>query len=329
MPTYSPSYLRLERHQLKSRTRAAYALLESCVLCPRRCGVARLRGEIGLCRSGIKPVVASRNRHYGEEPPLSGNQGSGTIFFTNCNLRCKFCQNYPISQLGVGREITSLELSRMMLWLQKQACHNVNLVTPSHWVPQILEALGLAVERGFHLPLVYNSNGYDSVETLKLLEGIVDIYLPDIKYYSEEVAEKLSCGPGYCTANRSAVKEMLRQVPDYQLNKEGILQRGVIVRHLILPANKAGSEQIFRFIAKHLSPETTVSIMTQYFPAHQVVGDGVLGRRITRQEYLIIKKAWKDAGLKQGWYQVPEFLYQKTSSSAEEDNDKKQGWLDS
>ena len=301
---YSPSYLKLGNYELKSRFRAAYALLEPCVLCPRRCKIKRLHGETGFCRSGVMPVVASRSPHYGEEPPLSESRGSGTIFFTNCNLRCRFCQNYPISQLGVGREITPMELAGMMLWLQHRECHNVNLVTPSHWVPQILEALCLAVERGFNLPLVYNSSGYDSIETLQLLEGIVDIYLPDMKYHSEEVAGNLSCASGYCAANRLAVLEMARQVPDYQMDKEGVLRRGLIIRHLILPANKAQSKEIFRFIATRLSPEIHISLMTQYFPAHRAVEDEVLGRRITHKEYLNVKKACEEMGLQKGWFQV-------------------------
>jgi putative pyruvate formate lyase activating enzyme len=196
----------------------------------------------------------------------------------------------------------------MMLWLQHKGCHNVNLVTPTHWVPQIMKALCLAVEKGFHLPLVFNSNGYDSQEALRLLEGVVDIYLPDMKYHSEAIAEKLSSASCYCAANKLAVKEMARQVPNYQVDEEGILIRGLIIRHLILPEDMAGSKEIFRFIATQLSPETHLSLMTQYFPAHQAVGDKVLGKRIGHIEYQMVKKAWEEAGLQQGWYQLPNFL---------------------
>lgn len=252
-------------------------------------------------------MVASRNIHRGEEPSISGSRGSGTIFFSNCNLRCRFCQNYPISQLGIGREIAPAELAQMMVWLQRQGCHNVNLVTPSHWVPQILEALELAVEKGFCLPLVYNSNGYDSVETLRILEKVVDIYLPDMKYNSESVAEDISSASGYCRANRLAVLEMARQVPQYRVDEEGILMRGLIVRHLILPGDKAESEKVFRFIATRISPETHISLMTQYFPAHRAVGDELLGRKITVREYDKVNKAWQETGLQEGWYQSPDF----------------------
>ena len=303
----SSSYLQLKGSRLKHRVQAAYALMDPCVLCPRRCRVRRLHGELGFCRSGVLPIVASRNKHYGEEPPISGSRGSGTIFFTNCNLRCRFCQNYPISQLGLGREITPMELAGMMLLLQHRGCQNLNLVTPSHWVPQILEALSLAIEQGFCLPLVYNSNGYDSVETLKLLDRVVDIYLPDMKYNSDAVAEDISYASGYCHANQLAVREMVLQVPDYQVDEQGILVRGLIIRHLILPASLAGSEEIFRFIATQISPETHISLMTQYFPAHLALKDKILGKRITRNEYLLVKEACEKVGLHRGWYQSPDF----------------------
>lgn len=304
---YLPSYLQYEHHELRSRVREAYALVESCVLCPRRCGVRRSHGELGFCRSATKPVIASRNTHFGEEPPVSGSRGSGTIFFTNCNLRCRYCQNYPISQLGTGREISPNDLAETMMWVQSRECHNLNLVTPTHWVPQILEALCLAVEKGFRLPLVYNSNGYDSLETLRLLDRIVDIYIPDMKYHTDAIAQNLSGVSGYCAANRAAVLEMARQVPDYQVDNMGILKRGLIIRHLVLPAHNSETEEIFRFIASRLPDQTRVSLMTQYFPAHRAVGDKVLGRRINRKEYLRAKKALEEAGLQRGWCQVPNF----------------------
>ena len=257
----SPSYLDLwATGELRERAQRAGQILKACQLCPRRCGVNRTRGERGFCRSGLFPIVSSYNVHHGEEPPISGARGSGTIFLTHCNLHCVFCQNYPISQLGVGREKSVEALGQMMLDLQERGCHNINWVTPTHFVPQILDALFFAVERGFRLPLVYNTNGYDSPETLELLEGIVDIYLPDMKYADERTARVCSQAPNYPAVNASAIQEMYRQVGRGKYAGDGTMERGLIIRHLLLPNGLAGTESMARFVAETLSGQCPVSL---------------------------------------------------------------------
>ena len=221
--------------KLRERVDEAVSLLENCSICPRRCSVNRLAGDVGKCRTPREALVYSYGPHFGEEAPLVGRHGSGTIFFTNCNLRCLFCQNYSISQLGEGQKVSKEELAYMMLSLQAKGCRNINLVSPTHVVPQILEALELAVESGLHLPLVYNSGGYDSVETLRILDGIVDIYMPDMKYDKEETASELSGIENYPEINKAVIKEMYRQTGDLEVNEEGVAQRGLLVRHLVLP----------------------------------------------------------------------------------------------
>nr|MBC7244549.1 radical SAM protein [Chloroflexota bacterium] len=301
----SPSYLRLHASGLlKDRIEQAYEILSHCTLCPRDCGVNRLAGEKGYCQAGADPVVASWNAHPWEEPPISGTNGSGTIFFTYCTGRCMFCQNYPISQLGIGQQVTVQRLAEMMLELQARGCHNINLVTPTHFVPQILAALAIAAEGGLHLPLVYNSSGYEAVETLRLLDGIVDIYLPDAKYADNEIARRLSGFRGYVEANRTALKEMFRQVgPELLLDENGMALRGMIIRHMVLPEGLAGTRQVLAWIACELSPSVHISLMSQYFPAHKAVGDPVLGRRITDEEYLEALAAFDELGLERGWRQ--------------------------
>ncbi|HWR73147.1 MAG TPA: radical SAM protein, partial [Nitrospirota bacterium] len=220
--------------ELEQRVEKAYKLLDPCRVCPRECGGNRMRDErTGFCRSGLNPVISSVSPHHGEEPPLSGTKGSGTVFFTNCNLRCVYCQNYPISQMGNGAERTPGELACQMLWLQEQGCHNLNLVTPTHFTPQILRALSIAKERGFSLPVVWNTSGYESIETLRLLDGIVDIYLPDMRYGDSRTAVEYSAAPRYVEINRAAVAEMFRQVGILVTDEHGIAKRGLIVRHLI------------------------------------------------------------------------------------------------
>jgi putative pyruvate formate lyase activating enzyme len=300
-----PSYLQLHAGGLlKQRIELAYEMLSHCNLCPRECGVNRLAGERGYCRAGANPVVASWNAHPWEEPPISGTKGSGTIFFTYCTARCVFCQNYPISQLGIGQQVTVQRLAEMMLELQARGCHNINLVTPTHFVPQILAALALAVEEGLRLPLVYNSSGYEAVETLRLLDGIVDIYLPDAKYADDEVARRLSGFRGYVEANRAALKEMFRQVgAELLLDENGLALRGMIIRHMVLPEGLAGTQEVLAWIARELSPSIHISLMSQYFPAHKAVGDPVLGRKITDDEYLEALAAFDALGLERGWRQ--------------------------
>jgi putative pyruvate formate lyase activating enzyme len=293
--------------ELDHRIGSAYELLEACRVCPRECGVNRLKNDkIGFCRSGLNPVVSSVSAHQGEEPPLSGTKGSGTIFLTSCNMKCVYCQNYPISQMGNGVEKTPAELACQMLWLQEQGCHNLNLVTPTHYMPQILKAWGLARERGFTLPLVYNTSGYDSVEALRLLDGIVDIYLPDMRYSDDCVALRYSLAPHYVESNRAAVREMFRQVGNLGLDEFGIAKRGLIVRHLVLPEGISGTEGVMQFLAKEISMDVHISLMSQYFPAYKANEFKELLRRTTIEEYEQARQIMEKYGLENGWVQERE-----------------------
>ncbi len=298
-----PRYLNIREEKFDRRIEKAYKLLSSCEVCPRKCGVKRLEGERGFCRSDEEVIVSSYNAHFGEEPPLSGNFGSGTIFFTNCNLKCIYCQNYPISQLRNGNKVSLSELAKIMLALQKRKCHNINLVTPTHFVPQILKSLKLAVKMGLHIPIVYNTSGYDSVNTLKLLDGVVDIYLPDARYADNEIALKYSSAPGYFEIMKKALREMHRQVGDLSLNRMGVAHSGLIVRHLVLPEGLSDTRKIMRFIAREISPHTYISLMAQYFPAYQASQFPLLSRRIKREEYREAFQAFKEEGLENGWFQ--------------------------
>jgi putative pyruvate formate lyase activating enzyme len=290
--------------ELQERIEAAYGLLKACRVCPRECGVNRLENDkLGFCRSGLNPIVSSVSPHYGEEPPLSGDKGSGTVFFTNCNLRCVYCQNYPISQMGNGEERTAGELACQMLWLQEQGCHNLNLVTPTHFVPQILKALGIAMQRGFDLPIVYNTSGYESMETLRLLDGIVDIYLADMRYSDNAAAMKYSVAPDYPEINRAAVREMYGQVGNLVLDKHGIAKQGLIIRHLVLPGNIAGTEGVMKFLAEEISKDVAISLMSQYFPAYRAKEIKEINRRITTDEYEKAYRIMLKNGLENGWMQ--------------------------
>jgi len=283
--------------ELKERVKLARSLLQNCRLCSRHCNINRLEGELGVCRTPCKVTVSSYDPHFGEEAPLVGRRGSGTIFFANCNLRCLFCQNYSISQLGEGEKANKEELAYMMLSLQAQGCHNINLVSPTHVVPQILEALEIATESGLHLPLVYNSGGYDSVETLNILDGIIDIYMPDMKYSDERVAKELSGIENYPSVNRAAVKEMHRQVGDLKINEEGVAQRGLLVRHLVLPNGLAGTEEVVNFVSKEISPNTYINIMGQYHPCYKAYDIPSLARPISRAEFQEAVELAHHAGL--------------------------------
>jgi putative pyruvate formate lyase activating enzyme len=285
---------------LEERARTALARLESCDLCPRRCGVNRLQDERGFCRTGRKARVYSFAPHFGEEPPLVGRAGSGTIFFSGCNLSCVFCQNYDISQLDQGQEVSAETLAGMMLTLLRKGCHNINFVTPTHVVPQILEALVLARADGLHIPLVYNSGGYDSVETLRLLEGIFDIYMPDAKFGSDEPAEKYSLAPQYTRIMKSAIREMHRQVGDLVLDEEGIAVRGLMVRHLVLPAGLAGTAEVIRFLSEEVSTNTYLNIMPQFRPEYNARPFSELSRPITGREYSEALRLAARAGLTRG-----------------------------
>ncbi|MGC9332868.1 MAG: radical SAM protein [Anaerolineae bacterium] len=285
--------------ELKRRAEKAFARLAACDICARECGVNRLESaEKAGCHTGDRAVVSSYGPHFGEESPLVGTGGSGTIFFTWCNLRCQFCQNYDISQQGQGRPTGPEELAKMMLSLQEQGCHNVNLVSPSHVVPQILVALLIAAEAGLRLPLVYNTGGYDALPTLELLDGIVDIYMPDMKYADADVALRFSKVANYPAVNQSAIKEMHRQVGDLTLDDRGVAPRGLLVRHLVLPQGLAGTEAIVRFLRDEVSPDTYINVMDQYRPCYRAYDMPPLDRRITDQEYAEAVRLAEQAGLR-------------------------------
>ncbi len=293
-----PSYCRLFRDgQLALRANKARERLRRCDVCPRHCQVNRLAEEKGFCQVGSRAFVASYGPHFGEETPLRGRGGSGTIFFGSCNLRCVYCQNYEISQLREGREVSARELAMMMLDLQRRGCHNINLVTPSHQVPQILEGLLLAAEEGLSLPLVYNTSSYDDLDTLEILDGIVDIYLPDFKYADAAIALRYSKVESYPAIARAAIKEMQRQVGDLVLDPEGVAIRGVLVRHLVLPEGLAGTATIMRFLAEEISVDTYVNIMDQYRPCHRAFLYPPLDRKITRDEFDEAVRLAKASGL--------------------------------
>jgi len=276
MAKQEPAYIRAyEKGMLKEKAAQAGSLLKSCMLCPRKCGVDRLNGETGFCKTGKLAWVSSYSPHFGEEAPLVGTHGSGTIFFTHCNLLCLFCQNFDISHQGQGQEVTKNELASLMLALQNQGCHNINFVTPSHVVPQILAALEVAVEHGLNVPLVFNSGGYDRRSTLKLLDGVFDIYMPDFKFWDSQVAENSCQAPDYPETARRALAEMHRQVGDLQIDDAGIGRRGLLIRHLVLPGGLAGTREVMRFIAREISALSYVNVMSQYRPcgrAHEVKG---------------------------------------------------------
>jgi len=301
--TTYPGYLKLGKKELKKRIKKAYQLMENCMLCPRKCGVNRIKGEKGYCRTGIDLEISSFYSHMGEEPPISGWNGSGTIFFTHCNLRCVFCQNYPISHLGYGNKISIDRLAEIMLTLQKRGCHNINLVTPTHFTPHILAAVDEAIDKGLRIPLVYNCGGYEAMETLKLLKGVVDIYLPDIKYGSSREAKKYSNAPDYFEVAKKAIKEMYEQVGELQLSREGIAQRGLIIRHLVLPNNLAKTDKVLSFIKNELSPHIHISIMNQYFPAYKAINIEDLNRKVTDKEYRRVLNLAKKLSLERGWRQ--------------------------
>jgi putative pyruvate formate lyase activating enzyme len=295
-----PSYLELLRSgELRRRAELALARLEACDICARKCGVnRRLSAEKAGCHTGDRALVSSYGPHFGEEDPLVGRGGSGTIFFAWCNLRCQFCQNYDISQGGRGREVEPEDLARMMLGLQSQGCHNINFVSPSHVVPQILVALLIAAEAGLRLPLVYNTGGYDSLETLELLDGVVDIYMPDMKYADADVARRFSRVTNYPAVNQAAVKEMHRQVGDLAMDDRGVARRGLLVRHLVLPAGKAGTAEVVRFLRDEISANAYINVMAQYRPCYRAHSLPPLDRRITGDEYVEAMRLAEEAGLR-------------------------------
>ncbi|WP_353683525.1 radical SAM protein [Thermodesulfovibrio sp. 3907-1M] len=279
------AYLNLSDKEFNQRIEKAFEILKDCTLCPRNCYVDRTSGRKGACKVLIKPYVSSWGPHFGEEAPLVGRYGSGTIFFGFCNLSCVYCQNWTISHLGEGEEISYDELAQLMIFLQNSGCHNINLVTPTHQVPQIIKSIYIAREQGLRIPIVYNCGGYEAIETLKILDGIIDIYMPDFKYADSALAEKYSKVKNYTEFAKKALKEMHRQVGDLIINEEGVAVRGLLVRHLVLPNNIAGTQEIVKFIAEEISKNTYINIMDQYRPCWQAEEYPELNRRITQKEF--------------------------------------------
>ncbi len=303
-----PEYITLYKlGEMARRARILEARLRACDICPRECDVNRLENEPGFCHSGYRPIVAAVCAHHGEEPAISGDRGSGTIFFGNCNLRCAYCQNHQISQdhkAQADKQVDHETLARHMLYLQNElGCHNINLVTPSHFVPQLVKALLVAVPMGLRLPLVYNTSSYDSIDSLKALDGVISVYLADLRYASDRWGKKFSRVPDYVARAREAIKEMYRQVGDLVVDENGIAQRGLIVRHLILPNDLAGSRQSLTWLVNELSPAVTVSIMAQYYPAHRAPKIPRRARKITPTEYEEVIGWLGELGLEDGWVQ--------------------------
>jgi len=298
MSSFEPAYMEtFQNGLLKEKIRKAHKMLGACVLCPRRCKVDRLSGETGVCQTGMQALVSSYNPHFGEEAPLVGRHGSGTIFFTHCNLLCIFCQNYDISHLGHGEEVSDEQLADLMLYLQNLGCHNINFVTPSHVVPQILSAVGIAAAAGLSVPLVYNSGGYDSIHTLKLLEDVVDIYMPDFKFWEPEVAKNACDAEDYPEIARQALKEMHRQAGDLVTDESGIARRGILLRHLVLPQDLAGTRQVMKFIAQEISTNTYVNIMPQYRPCGRADEIKELSRHLSQKDFNMALEAAIDEGI--------------------------------
>lgn len=280
-----PGYLRISKRELKKRADKAWELLDPCRICPRKCGVDRAHDEKkGFCKMGVKPRVYSAHPHFGEEPCLVESGGSGTIFFSSCNLACVYCQNWEISQLRSGQEIEFEDLAEMMLSLQRRGCQNINFVSPTIWVPQILKSLIIARDKGLKLPLVYNTGGYDRVETLKLLDGVIDIYMPDVKYADNKLALRYSLVVNYWDRVREAVKEMHRQVGDLVIGKDRLAKKGLLVRHLVLPNGLAGTKEVMKFLAS-LSKDTYVNVMDQYHPTNKADRYSEINRRIKSEEF--------------------------------------------
>ena len=295
------SYINLcESGKIKNTIDKLYKFLESCQLCPRRCKVNRLKNELGFCRSGKDLIISSFGAHFCEEPELVGKSGSGTIFLTNCNLGCIYCQNYDISHLGEGRKFSPQELASRMIHLKRLGCHNINFVTPTHFIPQIIEAVELAFREGLDLPLVYNCSGYENVEVIKLLDGIFDIYMPDIKYSDSENAKKYSNAPDYFERAKESVREMHRQVGNLQV-KDGIATRGLLIRHLVMPNDVAGSKRVFEFIKNEISQDTYVNIMDQYRPCYKANNFPDINRYPITEEFKKAIEIAKELGLHIGF----------------------------
>ncbi len=296
---FEPAYIKLLRSgELRERVAQAFRHLSVCNVCARRCRVDRRAGQVGVCRTGEQAKVSSYGPHMGEEDPLRGWRGSGTIFFTRCNLKCQFCQNYDISQTDAGHAVEPEQLASIMLNLQAQGCHNINLVSPSHVVPQIMAAALIAAQAGLRLPLVYNTGGYDSMEMLELLDGVIDIYMPDMKFSDAETARRYSKVANYPQINQAAVREMHRQVGDLHIDEQGLATRGLLVRHLVLPDSMAGTGEIVRFLANQISPDTYLNLMDQYRPAYKARHFPGLDRSLSGREYAEAARLAEEAGLR-------------------------------
>jgi putative pyruvate formate lyase activating enzyme len=295
---FIPSYRKLSSAEIWDKVKHAEDILKECILCPRNCRVNRTAGEAGFCRSGDMSFVSSWGPHFGEERPLVGRSGSGTIFFSLCNLGCIYCQNWTISHLGEGEEISCEKLASVMMHLQEIGCHNINLVTPTHQMPMILHSIAIAAETGLNIPIVYNCGGYESVESLEILDGIIDIYMPDFKYSDSSTALKYSKAKDYPEKAKAAIKEMHRQVGDLIIDERGIALRGLLIRHLVLPSGITGTKEVVRFITEEISKNTYINIMDQYYPCYKAFDHPPLDRRITTGEYTEAIKMALNAGLK-------------------------------
>lgn len=295
---FTSSYLTLSHTELWGRAMLAGNMLKKCTLCPRNCKVNRTAGEFGFCKTGDKPFISNWGPHFGEESPLVGRFGSGTIFFSRCNMACVFCQNWSISHFGEGSEISFERLAGIIVELQESGCHNINLVTPTHQMPMILHSIVIAIEKGLNIPVVYNCGGYESIEALKILDNIIDIYMPDFKYSDPETALKYSNAKDYPHTVKTAIKEMHWQVGDLVIDEKGIALRGLLVRHLVLPEGIAGTGEVVRFIAEEVSRNTYLNIMDQYHPCYKAFEYPSLSRRITDSEYSEAINMARDAGLK-------------------------------
>jgi putative pyruvate formate lyase activating enzyme len=307
---FTTSYIKLlKKGELYRRSEEAYKNLASCTSCPRNCNVNRVNGEFGICASGHLPVVSSYTPHFGEEPVLSGTRGAGNIFLGNCNLKCIYCQNFEISQnpkAEKNNEVSHERLAEIMIELQKKDCHNIGLVSPTHFSATILKSIYIAADKGLNIPVIYNTNGYDSVEMLKLYDGVADIYLPDFKYGNNEYAKKYSLVDNYFERTTEAIKEMFRQVGDELVYEDGIVVRGLIIRHLILPNDLSETEKVFKFIAEELSPDVHISLMSQYFPTNKSHKDILIDRSIRNSEYERALRLLDKYGLHNGWTQEME-----------------------
>jgi len=299
MPKYRQAY---QDGSLQKTADRASKILESCCLCPRKCNIDR-RNKEGFCKTGTKARIYSYMPHHGEEPPISGKRGSGTIFFSGCNMACLYCQNYEFSQRKNGREVNKEELADIMLGLQALKCHNINLVTPTHVIPQILQALALACEKGLNLPLVYNTSGYESTKIIKMLAGIIDVYLADMRYADSGISKKYSSAPDYPNQNQKAIKEMHSQVGIAKFDNQGIIISGLIIRHLVMPGGISGTEKIMRFLKQKVSPDTYISLMSQYTPYNKTANFPEINRRPSLEEYEKATQIMQKYGLHNGWTQ--------------------------